>query len=257
MNIKEIPFAGIRFTKDIKDAVNLKISASRTWSGPIALPEAVRIFGQLCSHFNFSAWGGIRFAEASGRYHWWAQDSTLPQGLDETKKGWLLAPWGELQRLATCGTTFELFQVNSIIVIDFNVKDNMLSRHYQYQVQFDLRKPNIVQFHYYACKSKWNTFVGAVAEPDNYINWDIKENQLYARKALEIDTTPITGEIINTDGDNSNSPFGNIPTVTPTTNLPIPPTSSGSMPNTDPVETPSLYRTVFEGSGYRVQELKK
>ena len=239
MKVREIPFKGIRFTDEITGAQDLRPLVSRTWSGPIQLPEAVRLFGKMCGYFNLSAWGGLRFTEATGRYHYWSEDGALPQDVSDTKKGWLLAPWGELQRLATCGTTIEMFKFGGIIVVDFNVKDDMAVRHYQYQVQFDLRKPNIVEFHYYNCTSKWNTFVGAVADPDQFVSWNMKENQLYARKALQIDTS-LEEVAAPVEEAPTNTPFGNVPIKK---DEDIPPKNSDK-----------FWRVVYDGHGYQVRE---
>lgn len=168
-----------------KDATSLGALPGRGWSVPIAFPTPVRINGNIVAYFNLSEYGAIRFSEAKdGEYGYLPEDAHLPSSIYETDNGYMLVPWGELQRLKTCGVDVKMWQTGSIICINYKTKSTSDGRIFLYQVQFDVTKPNQITVHYYHCVSGYNTFVGAVLETDDYVDWDIKPNTPYMKKAL-------------------------------------------------------------------------
>ena len=198
MNITEIPFKWLRGQGDRE----LKGEGQLSWSAPYKLPLPARIFGRPQEFINFSNYGGVRFPfdiTGDGRVHYAIEDGTLPEGIDDFKKGFSLVPWGEPQRINNCGNTRQVYVVGDIIVIDVVSSSHFEKRmKYSYQIQVPTRQPNIVEFHYYNCQSGYNTFIGAVEKPDNFIGWDLlKPLQAYHKKALRIDTSLDTTAIID------------------------------------------------------------
>ena len=223
MQITEIPFKSFRSGKSF---TNLASKLGMGWSAPIKLPEPIRIWKRLCEYIAISDYGAIHFLVQGddGRTQYLYGDKSLPEDMSDTD-GFILIPWGEPLRLRGCGTHIKMYQSGSVIVIDIEAKSSRIK--YMYQVQFDLRKSNEIELHYYHCLSGYNTFVGLAEKPDNYIDWPLKESQPYHKKALRIDTLGVNG------GD--------------------------THPDPDPAVT-KKWATVYESSlkdgGYRVQELR-
>ncbi len=145
------------------------------WSAPIALPMPIRAFGKLCTHITLSEYGAIRFLvpKENGRKQFLYGDKNLPEGIDKVDDGFMLVPWGEPQRLRGCGNSTKLYQVGSVIVIDFETKRDYGEQiTFKYQVQFDVRQPNIITVHYHSCVSGFNTFIGLVEKPDTFVSLD-------------------------------------------------------------------------------------
>ncbi len=145
------------------------------WSAPIALPMPIRVFGKVCTHITLSEYGAIRFLvpKENGRKQFLYGDKNLPEGIDKVDDGFMLVPWGELQRLRGCGNSTKLYQVGSVIVIDFETKRDYGEQiTFQYQIQFDVRQPNIITVHYHSCVSGFNTFIGLVENPDTFVLFD-------------------------------------------------------------------------------------
>ena len=194
MNISEIEFDGIR--KPNKDVTSLKSKPGRSWSALTVPSSAFYMFENLISSYQLSHYGAIRINNKSMFY----ADVDIPASIDAVDSSFILIPWGHPQILNTCGTYVDLFTANNILVFDFRTRDQFNKNLvYQYQVQFPFTKKNIVEFHYYHCISGFSTVVGAVAERDNNVSWDIKENQPYMKKALRINTTNTNEEPVIID----------------------------------------------------------
>ena len=232
MKVREIPFIGRRPNSS---AVTLNGKPGIGWSRPLLLPEPVRFNGNLCSYFNLSHYGAIRLsAGKDGSEHYLGGDTTLPEGVDKTASGWLIIPWGENIKLSGCGVHVKMYKADGVIVIDYEVKDADNPRlKYLYRVEFPLREANIIRCYYYHCVSRYNTYVGVVKEPKDFIEWPLKENTPYMKKALEFDTSADTEE-----------PKPVEPPVQPTPQPPIEP------------PTPKDWQNVYESHLYRVQELR-
>ncbi len=194
MRITESIFKSIRAPQQFTE---LRGVPGISWSAPIKLPTPIRVFGKTCTHITLNKHGVIRFIvpKANGRNQFLYGDKHLPESIDKAKDGFLFIPWGDLQRLNGCGVSIKLYQVGSVVIIDFMTKCEYNSRlKYMYQVQFDVRQPNIITAHYYHCLSGYNTFIGVVEKPDTFAEFGLKENQPYSKKALRFDTNLDAGD---------------------------------------------------------------
>ena len=203
MEIKEIPFKGKLPTTD---AVSLKTLAGASWSGSLQLPAGWRAFGRLISSIHISNYGAFR---VSGQFSY--EDKLIPDGLDDFKEGFILAPWCDTLRLNSCATSLLSWMADDRIIFDFDVVNQFaLKQRYQFQLHLLLKESNLAEAHYYGCTSGNESFVGMVGDVGNTTGWELKPNQLYARKALSFNTTQLptdTGTII--------TPFGPEPAIDP------------------------------------------
>ena len=182
MKVQETDY---NYIKVPKEAVSIGALPGRGWSVPIEFPVPVRINNHSITHFNLSEYGAIRFSAAkTGRYTYMAGDRQLPSSIFDTDDGYMIVPWGELQVLKTCGIDVKMFETNGTVVINYETRSAYSDAKYLYQVQFDVRKPNAIEAHYYHCVTGYTTFIGAVLEPDNYVDWGLKEDRPYMKKAL-------------------------------------------------------------------------
>ena len=184
MDVKEIPFKGYHQTANAED---LSKYMGHGWSAPIKLPAAVRFNGQLCRYINISEYGAIRLSEGqSGVYHYLPQDNHLPTDLGSFKGACTIVPWGEDLKMRGCGTVLTLDLVGGSVVINYKVKNRINSRQiYMFRVEFPLGRPNTVRVYYYHVVSGFNTYVGVELSPENFIEWPLKTEQPYMKKALE------------------------------------------------------------------------
>ena len=216
MQIKEIPFTGRLAPADATD-ITRKIG--RGWSAPIKLPLPIRINGALCQYVNISAYCGIRFAEAkNGDYHYMPGDRYLPEDLTNLKDGYLLIPWGELQKFS-CGCSVKLWQVGGIVCISFDTKSQVNDRKFMYRVEFGAG--STANVYYYHCVSGYDTVVGAALDPTDTEMWPIKETRPYMKKALKFTlkkTERLEDPPIPTP---DNKPFGPQPVVNPLEPKPV------------------------------------
>ncbi len=206
MKVKEIEFIGRIKPKEV-----VKLDVSNGWSAPTKLPVPIRFNNVLCTHFNMSEYGAIRFTQATGNYHYWSEDKKLPSGIAETDKGFMVVPWGEPMRLRGCGVSVEMWEDNGTIVIEYKTKSTYDSKRvYMFRVEFPVREHNVVRVYYYHCVSGYDTYVGAVLKPDDFVSWPMKENQPYMKKALEF-TCSSEVEAPSREGFESvHTPFGEI-----------------------------------------------
>ena len=235
--IKEIAYNGIR---PPADAIQLKSYPGLSWSRSILLSVPVRLFGKLITSIQISSWGAIR---ASGKYS--SADATLPASLYECEDGCLLVPFGNLFRIEVCGAHLLMFVAGQKLIFDFDVKNRLnLDQRYQFQVQIDL-KTGIVEYHYYGCYSNFQTLIGVVGhDTKDVLFWDqLKPGQLYARKALQVNTSPNAEPVDPTEPIKPPSPFDPSPTPTP-----------APEPAPEPPEEDAEWQVVHEGSGYQVRE---
>lgn len=235
------------YIKVPEDAVSLGARPGLGWSGPIAFPTPVRINGHVVSYFNLSSYGAIRFAEAkNGVYDYLAKDTSLPESIFKTDDGYMLVPWGEVQRLRSCGVDVVIFQVGNIICINYKTKSPYGGhRNFMYQVQFDLNQPNQISVHYYHCVSGYNTFVGVVLEPDDYADWQLKPNQPYMKKALRFFTDSDTPDV-SFKPEPPQKPLGPPSHVPNIPNVPAPP------PNRMPGTTPKTTTPAADTEGWQI-----
>jgi len=188
MQIREVAFSPVRcgnvFTK-ISDMSGLG------WSPPIKLPAAVRVFGKVCEFISLSGYGAIRFIlpGPDGRLEYLYGDSQVPMSMDNLTDGYMIVPWGEPQRLVGCGLSTKLYQVGSVIGIEF-VTASRTDKHrkYLYQLEIDIKRPNVITVDYYHCVSGYATVVGVAGDPKDYAEWSTPESQPIMKKALEFIT---------------------------------------------------------------------
>jgi len=185
MKVKEIIFKG-RIKPSQFEELNQKPGTG--WSSPIQFPQPIRFNGNICTYFNLSSYGAIRLsAGKDGKYHYLGGDTALPEGISKTKSGWIVIPWGENIRLSGCGVSVALYEQNGIVVIDYEVKNAGTGVKYLYRVEWPLREPNIMRCFYYHCETGFNTYLGVAMDPEESIEWPLKENTHYMKKALEFD----------------------------------------------------------------------
>ena len=236
MKIEAIPFAGLTAPKD---AVDITQKISLGWSAPIKLPLPVRINGVFCQYVNLSNYGAIRFAEAKdGRYHFMGGDSQIPIDMSKIVDGYLLIPWGELQKF-TCGCHVKMWQTGGKVSISFETKSEYGLGLFIYRVEFS--GADIIEVHYYHCTTGYETIIGAALAPGQTAVWPEKEHFPYMKKALRfyfengipVDTTPAPEQ----------KPMGPVTDNSPTTEPPL----------SSPAD--AVWETKYLGSNYRVQEL--
>lgn len=182
MEIKEIEFVGRTLPSSF---ISLKSKPGLGWSGLTKLPQPVVLFGKKHGIYSLNQDGMIRFSE---RYS--VDDKVVPISIDDIVSDFILIPWGQSQRLNTCGTEVAFFLQNGTLVWDFKTKDRYsLKEVYSYRVEIPLSEHNIVRFYYYHCVSQYDTWVGVVNKSGvDTIDWPIKPTQPYMKKALEINT---------------------------------------------------------------------
>lgn len=233
MQITEIPFKGIQPGEDAK-ILSLKDKPGNGWSGLQVLPVGLTLFGCRQAAYSLSNYGAIRFGDK-----YFIADKVLPLGLDEFESDNIVVPWGEQQKLNSCGTAVDVFVQDGSLVFNCKTTNKFNTREvYQYQVRFPLARPNIVQVHYYHCVSGYDTFVGAVNQAgDDFISWPaLKQNQPYMKKALEIDTSPTAV-----------APSQDFPPATEPTEEPVNPPS---------VNQDSISRIIISGENLKYEVMK-
>ena len=180
MKITEIPFKSI---KPASDAVNLTGMPGNSWSPAIAFPAPVRLFGELYNYFCLSGYCGIR-----PRNKFDFSDRTLPEDIASSQGGYLLLPWGEPQTLSGCRTHVLMWRAGQKTVIDIRSKSPYDAK-MNFIYQLHLGSHNAFECHYYHCISSYDSYCGVIADPDNFIEHQLKPDTPYSKKALLFDTS--------------------------------------------------------------------
>lgn len=180
--IVEIPFAGIRSAG--KEVSQMKNMPGISWSAKIVPPTRLTMFNKLVGSFQLSRYGAISFGKNLVR------DNSIPKMLEELQAPNIIIPWGEPQLIGPCGTNLYMFIHNDRLVIDIESRDRFSDAMYQYQYQFPLDQPNIVEVHYYHCVAGYKTIAGMIGDIGEVQNWKIIARQPYMKKAIRFDTAP-------------------------------------------------------------------
>ena len=182
MKITNIDYKPIISTKD--DPSLFVYLTTLGFSAPIQLPRMVRLFGKDVEFISIGKYGQI----LCGGWH--KELKEIPVHWEDFLGADILLPFGQPVSLFACGNSVRLYERDGAIVIDFNIKDYDRKVRQIFQVQFPLDKPNVVEYHYYMVHTEYNVMVGAYANKDDYVEWPgIKENWVYSKAALSIDTT--------------------------------------------------------------------
>ncbi len=263
MKMKEIPFKGRRVPEDAKDLNYLTSGIS--WSGLIELPEPIWFNGRLCSYCNISPYGAIRFGEArDGRWHFDPSDKYLPEWLDGFKGGYVVVPWGDNIQVRGCGLHIKMWfdKREAAVVFDYLVRNKHNHQKYMFRVEFPMREKNVCRIYYYHCVSGYNTYLGVVLEPDDFIGPDLKPDQPYMKKAVEFlcvaekkEETHGPGPMPDEDPGEGyewklvSTPMGKVWQRVKVGTKPSP------KPSPEPSPSPAgEWTTVYQGNNYRVQE---
>jgi len=229
MRIEAIPFNGRTVPGNAYNYFNRIDNFG--YSAPLELPKPVRLFGQDIDYISIGRYCQILLGK------WWMENRDIPDNWDGFNHGPLLLPFGERQFLRACGTAVNMWVTDDdVVVISINAKDHHRKAHFQYQIHFPLRTPNIVEYHYRNVQTGFNTLVGILGPDSEVAEWtEIKADFTYVKSALRF--------VLNESA--------NQPEPTPE---PVPTPTPQPTPTPTPQPTEKIWSTVYEGNGYRVQE---
>jgi len=196
------------------------------WGAPNIPRAPITVFGRQVDKFMVGKYGQLKFLTyPDGRVKYSDVDSELPETINHLSEGYQVIGFGEPLKVKGCGVTVKHGIGDSNYIIEFNAIHKYTHLRQRFQYVFPLKEHNKIIVNYRSVTTGANTIIGAVANPGTGDQWEPLAYHAYHNTAVMIDTA------VDIE-------------TTPTIDPPVVPT-----PEEDE------WRTVYDGAGYRVQEI--